>query len=89
MTESENVSPTSELMKKIKSKRIKSLAEDSVSETITSLCVENNRLKEELEQLEERYEIEKDDFERRLSAREQEGSKSVRILEEQIRYLNS
>ena len=65
---------------KLKQERGKSVAVDSVSETITSLCMENDKLKIELQQLEERYEVEKQDFERRLSAREHEGNKSVRIL---------
>lgn len=74
-------SPSNSVIKIMKERRMKSIAEESATETITSLCVENSRLKEELFALEERYESEKGDFEKRLRVKEEEGSKSVRALE--------
>lgn len=82
-------SPSNSVIKVLKERRMKSIAEESATETITSLCVENNRLKEELFALEERYENEKGDFEMRFRTKEEHGTKEVRALEQQIRYLNS
>lgn len=48
-------SPSNSVIKMLKERRMKSIAEESATETITSLCVENNRLKQELFALEERY----------------------------------
>ncbi len=79
---SKSPSPSNSVIKAMKERRMKSIAEESVTETITSLAMENSRLREELLQLEERYEQERGVFERRLTEREHEGSKSVRILEE-------